>query len=234
MRYSSHRVAGICVGLSAASIISGGDIDTSTLAMAETVVISSMIGAILPDIDEPNSFVSKHIKPLSYAIKAVAGHRGAFHSPLFLGLLLILLKLLVGHLVDVDMLIPIMKFVILMIPIIICLPYIKSKGIILLIASVALFLSSWTSMDALNGYDFYQYLWMGIGLGMASHLLMDALTVSGIPLLWPFSKKKFRLLSLKTGQHEGIAQVLFILPTLAIVLWYFAAPVATALTSFSF
>lgn len=231
MRYSSHRIAGICVGLGAATIISQGDIGSDTLAMAETLVITSMVGAILPDIDEPNSFVSKHVKPVSHVIKAVAGHRGAFHAPLFLGLLLFLLKIVVDQLVGADLFASVMKVVVLVIPVLLFLPYIRSKGAVFLVASVVLLIVSHNSMEALATADFYWYLWLGLALGMASHLLMDALTVSGIPLLWPFTKKKFHILSLKTGQHEGIAQAIFIIPTVLLMLWYFAEPLANLLSS---
>ena len=52
-------------------------------------------------------------------------------------------------------------------------------------------------------HGFSQYIYIsfifGIGAGTLNHLLLDALTVSGIPLLLPFSKKRFRLAKIKTG-----------------------------------
>ena len=45
------------------------------------------VGALLPDIDHPESFFGRRIKPLSIFISQVFGHRGFFHS-LFVPLLL--------------------------------------------------------------------------------------------------------------------------------------------------
>ena len=39
----------------------------------------------------------------------------------------------------------------------------------------------------------------GLLAGTASHLLLDALTPSGIPLLWPLTKKRISLLPIQTG-----------------------------------
>lgn len=58
---------------------------------------------------------------------------------------------------------------------------------------------------------------IGIGLGLLSHTLLDMLTVGGIPLLYPFTKKKFRLLHLKTGKHSGIVAILLIIATIMVI-----------------
>lgn len=40
----------------------------------------AIIGALLPDIDHPKSWVGKRMRPLSTIVAAVLGHRGATHS----------------------------------------------------------------------------------------------------------------------------------------------------------
>jgi inner membrane protein len=40
---------------------------------------------------------------------------------------------------------------------------------------------------------------IGNGVGMASHLLLDAMTKGGIPIYYPFSKAKLSLLPIRTG-----------------------------------
>lgn len=45
----------------------------------------------------------------------------------------------------------------------------------------------------------FSYLSIGIGIGIASHILLDSLTKGGVPLLYPLSNKKFSFLPLKTG-----------------------------------
>lgn len=60
-------------------------------------------------------------------------------------------------------------------------------------------------------------LYGAVGLlgGMWSHIALDALTKGGVPLLFPLTKKKFRIASFRTGGAlekwiEAIATLLFI------------------------
>jgi|HigsolmetaAR206D_1030411.scaffolds.fasta_scaffold00003_122 inner membrane protein len=57
---------------------------------------------------------------------------------------------------------------------------------------------------------------MGLITGYASHLLLDSLTLSGIPLLYPFSARTFRLARLRTGRDDWLV----ILLTLGITVTY--------------
>ena len=47
--------------------------------------------------------------------------------------------------------------------------------------------------------SFYYPLLFGYCIGYTSHLFLDSITVSGIPLLYPFYKKKKSLIKMKTG-----------------------------------
>lgn len=58
---------------------------------------------------------------------------------------------------------------------------------------------------------------LGITVGYASHLFLDALTVSGVPLLSPISRKKYRLMKLHTGKHEWFVIITLTIITTAIV-----------------
>jgi len=57
------------------------------------------------------------------------------------------------------------------------------------------------------------------GLGYVSHLVLDGLTVQGIPLLWP-SGRRFRLLGLTTG---GIGELVVLLGLLGALVALFGA-----------
>lgn len=59
---------------------------------------------------------------------------------------------------------------------------------------------------------YYQFA-MGSSLGFLSHLLLDSLTVSGIPLLYPFSKRMFRIAKFRTEKDEVKVTVLCIFIT---------------------
>ena len=56
---------------------------------------------------------------------------------------------------------------------------------------------------------------LGILLGIASHLFLDSLTVSGIPLLYPFKKEKYHLLKYSTNRKEYLPKILILLSTVA-------------------
>lgn len=58
---------------------------------------------------------------------------------------------------------------------------------------------------------------IGLAIGMLSHSLLDMMTIGGIPLLYPFTKKKFRIMKLKTAKHSGLVAVLCIIITIFIV-----------------
>lgn len=71
----------------------------------------------------------------------------------------------------------------------------------------------------LSGIIGYCYLGTVIGLtiGLLSHTLLDMLTVGGIPLLYPFSKKKIHLMNLKTAKHSGVVAIFTIFLTVLVV-----------------
>ncbi|MEG0579902.1 MAG: metal-dependent hydrolase, partial [Niameybacter sp.] len=55
------------------------------------------------------------------------------------------------------------------------------------------------------------YIGLGVGLGYLSHLLLDMLNPRGVPLLYPFTKYKYKILGkIHTGE-KGEEIVYFIL-----------------------
>lgn len=62
---------------------------------------------------------------------------------------------------------------------------------------------------------------IGVGIGVAAHILGDMLTKQGCPVFWPFIKKHFRFASLTTGK-EGEARffVGLCVALVALVLWH--------------
>lgn len=55
---------------------------------------------------------------------------------------------------------------------------------------------------------------MGCIIGALSHLFLDFLTKGGIPLFFPFTKKKYHLLPLKTGSCDIFVSIILISITL--------------------
>lgn len=72
-----------------------------------------------------------------------------------------------------------------------------------------------------NPFELYTYiLSMGCIIGAFSHLILDLLTVEGIPLFFPLSIKKVHLLPIKTGQVEYLIQGLIILITICYFIFH--------------
>lgn len=89
MRGTTHKIGGISAGLITLSLV--GNFSIETVLVATT---AGIVGSLIPDIDEPNSIVGKKVKPLSRPVKAIFGHRGIVHTPIFLLGLTYLLNLL--------------------------------------------------------------------------------------------------------------------------------------------
>lgn len=74
----THGVGGACSGIVVASLL---NIDRPELFA--TVVVSSIVASYAVDLDEPQSKVGQKIKPVSWGLKKLLGHRGILHTPFF-------------------------------------------------------------------------------------------------------------------------------------------------------
>lgn len=135
MTWPTHLAGGITGALLLAPLLGPDQIPL--------VLLGSLLGALLPDLDAPQSRLSNTriagMQPLRFParlLNTTLGHRGALHSfvGMFLACGLVSLPLVVFGL-----------------------------------AGLAL----------------------GIGVGFLSHLLLDAITRSGLPLLWPSPKRLY-------------------------------------------
>ena len=170
INYHAHRISGICVGLSFSIATMPSENGLTYLAV---ITGSSLVGSLLPDIDEPQSYIGKKVKPISKAIKFTAGHRGLFHTLLMCFAF------------------PFIYFLINDIP------------------------------QIQNFINIISYIIIGLPIGYLSHLLMDMMTVSGVPLFWPIINKKISILPLKTNRDEWIAILLFIIPVVLALNFHF-------------
>ena len=119
----------------------GGILTGLLISPDPVIVIVCGVAALLPDLDHPQSLISRRVGLLGAPIHLVVSHRGVLHSGLFVLLLM---------------------------------------------------------LSALYVPDSYRLYAVAAVAAYASHLALDALTVSGIPLLWP-SGERFRLLKWRTG-----------------------------------
>lgn len=80
----THLAIGLAAGV-------GACILGNLTPLAGVITIAEFgLGALLPDIDQRNSTISKRVKPVGTVVSTVVGHRTIFHNPLLylvLGLL---------------------------------------------------------------------------------------------------------------------------------------------------
>lgn len=159
----THLTFGIGIGLigMATCHLVTGDINASS-----SILAGCAIGSLFPDLDIPNSTISKYIPIIPNIINKMFGHRNFFHSPIFLLLLYFLLS------------------------------YFFPKHIFLI---------------------------YGFIIGFISHLLLDTFNKGGIPLLYPFSRKRFNLFSVKSGsKNELLIAMIVYLFFFAGFIWFLA------------
>lgn len=78
----THGVGGACTGVITATILNINEPKAFAV-----VVVSSIIGAYAVDLDEPQSKAGQKVKPVSWTVKKVFGHRGILHTPFFIALI---------------------------------------------------------------------------------------------------------------------------------------------------
>ena len=151
MQGKTHLFTGVIAG--AATGLAAFTIDSPNIAFA--TVVATVVGSIYPDIDNPKSMLGRKIKPISYVINKVFGHRNFVHSPFNL----------------------------------------------LLISLAA------TILCVLGGKQNFLLPLFGFIIGFILHLILDSITVGGIPFLYPFSKKRFHWTKMRTG---GMGEKMFV------------------------
>ena len=88
MRWKSHLIFGLFFGLIWISVFGVSD--------KWYFIGFVLFASLLPDIDHPQSKVGRRVKPLSWLINNIFGHRGIFHSIWPVVVLYIVLVYLLG------------------------------------------------------------------------------------------------------------------------------------------
>ncbi|ABO67075.1 MULTISPECIES: metal-dependent hydrolase [Geobacillus] len=79
MRYSSHVIVSLCLGASVSTY--------TALPFTAAYTAGLVIGSLLPDIDEPSSYVGRRSFGVASKVKEAFGHRGMTHSFIVWGVL---------------------------------------------------------------------------------------------------------------------------------------------------
>lgn len=218
MNRTTHIVAGACAGVITSTMVVSNPLSVEGAIFSTVLIGTSIWGSLFPDIDHPESTFGKKVPIISNLISNTGGHRGITHAPLLYMLLLSIMLLITNK--------GIQFFVVL------GLEYFISKIIARLIYKLklkllgkpyylhwVLYLIMIVLTCKFDGYLNILYTQMLIGtfVGALSHIFMDSLTKGGTPWLYPITKRKFRILKLKTGRDEGLGILIALMITVVTV-----------------
>lgn len=197
MRYRSHAIGGLALGVATTSILYQSNVFTAPSNIVLSLMGGALVGSLIPDIDHPNSYISKRFVVLSWI------------TNLFLWLIkgITSLLLFISFWLKENQKQEILKMF-------------EHRGIFhtLLFAFLLTFLVGLIPINE----EILKMLQLGFLVGYLSHLLMDMLTVSGVKILFPITTHTFHypLIRLHTGKmlDEIIASSIFIFLSIVIML----------------
>ena len=218
MNRTAHIVGGTCAGVLTSTLMVENLYTVEGAIFSGILIGSSIWGSLLPDIDHPESTFGKKVPVISKLISATGGHRGVTHAPLIYMLLLSLFLLINNNLITFIIVLGLEYFISKIIATTLYKLHIKllKKPYLL---HWALYLIMIVCTFQVNGYLnlIYSQMLIGIFVGAMSHIFMDSLTVGGTPWLYPISRRKFRILKLRTGENEGLGMLIVSMITIATV-----------------
>lgn len=219
--------------LGAAAALAGGQAGWEALGHTALPVGQLAAGAVvaagfalLPDIDEPGSTVSRRFGPVSRAVsevtnKLAGGHRAATHSLLFVGAVFGAMWLAASHpmadvvtvglctMLAIGMLIP-SRF--------------ARRGLLFgLLAPAAAAWGVWLS--TVHAHQHWAWLPWAAAAGVVLHLVGDLVTREGVPLLWPLKwRQSIPLLGHTESLREQLTGAVMSFAFLALVWLELLAP----------
>ncbi len=220
MMGTTHAASGAVLFLAVQPLLaSHGWIDPGMGTVIAGTVAAAGSG-MLPDIDHHEASIAQSLGPvtkgITYIVSAISGgHRNGTHSLVGVVVLTALgyagsrltgwpLGLVLGFLVAIGL----------------AGLRVKVDGswvvhTLLVIAATVVF-----CLSGAHGWVDMRMLPWAVCVGCVAHILGDMLTKEGCPLIWPFSKKRFRILCLTTGQTgEKIVAALLWIVGIGLCLW---------------
>lgn len=202
MNIVAHVVGGACAGVVTSSVMISNPLSVEGCIASGILIGASMWGSLLPDVDHPESTFGKKIPAISEFISATGGHRGITHAPIIYVILLGLMLLVNDDYLKLALVVGIEYFIAkVIIYAIYKLKIIKKQYTLHLLFFLFMAFLTFKFNNCLD--ILYVQMIIGIFVGALSHIFMDSLTKGGTPWVYPFRKKKFRILKLKTGKDDG-------------------------------
>ena len=174
MTYKTHLIGGAQAGL-LTSMVVGGSYTESVL-----IVSAAMLGSVLPDLDQPKSKLCQSdvlVGLLSLAISRITKHRGFTHTlpgAALLGVPFYVLAVFQGGRSD-------------------------TEGLFALLSAFVIFVLIDAGLDLAGDSRLAMTMTVSVIAGAISHIFYDAFNKGGVPILWPVTKRNFRLMEIRTN-----------------------------------
>lgn len=166
MTGKTHLSFGLATGVASAALL-----EPNSTILGLGVIGCTVLGSLIPDIDQSSSKLGKKVKPISKITNKMFGHRGFIHSPACLFITYLIVTMLLNY----------------------------------------------------YNLETYKVLLIGYVIGYAGHLFLDMLTKGGIPLLYPFNRKKIHLTNVKTGGKGEKALFVFACVVALVIMGFYVA-----------
>lgn len=218
----THRIGGLAFGAAASAVLLANTELTVSIPLTTILLTGAELGSLIPDLDHKGAELSRDAKLASWLVRHFADHRGLTHygiTALVFGIIVFLLNWTILKFSNSYVL----GFVITVITqsaISLIFEYtprkIKRKyGLLIRFAVLVLGIICTLVSFKLTSYIVLFYC-IGLSVGYFSHLFLDALTVSGIPLLGK-NHKNFKLANLRTGESEKLVSLCCYLVTFTLL-----------------
>lgn len=204
MTYKTHLIGGAQAGLLTSMVVEG------SYTESVLIVSAAMLGSVLPDLDQPKSKLCQSdvlVGLLSLAISRITKHRGFTHTlpgAALLGVPFYVLAVFQGGRSDTEGLFALLSaFVIFVL--------LHATGSIFRplagCIAVAVYVAGPELADAIidAGLDLAgdsrlaMTMTVSVIAGAISHIFYDAFNKGGVPILWPVTKRNFRLMEIRTN-----------------------------------
>lgn len=229
MNGKTHKYVGTCCGIITAEqlLVSNiNSINVKNLIISGILISGSIFSALALDVDKRGTTASKKFPLLATIINKICGHRGLTHTP-FIWLIICFILYGVGNIIQPKYLIFVTCllscFIFYSISLVIINKFAKNKPLkhcLSFLVGIGL-----TYILYSQGFEIikesYMYLLIGIFVGAISHIFLDYFNPMGVPLLFPLTRKKYRILKVSENAGKVFSFIFTILVILNTINIYF-------------
>ncbi len=216
----AHSLSGAAAWLAGAPLIAAATNTPLTMSQYALGALAVAGAAVAPDLDHPagTSSASRSLPPVTTVMGKVVsvigfGHRKATHSLLGVAVVTVVAALLIGNFGVIAPAVLAFFLAAFALKALKVAKFLHLNNSLLRWVFTAIVSGAFATAVALQGGD-YKWLLVAFSAGFFIHIVGDAITMSGVPWLWPYSRD-FRLARLAAG---GTTERVILTPVFIIII----------------